>query len=152
MGPLQVQPRSHACAAMGGVCRVTNAYFLFAVDDRTQQTLHEAIKETILPGSRIITDCFPSYNVDCPICLDTITLMKQLITLRIFVDPETGTHTNTMEGMWRIAKESNKKKWGIHKSTIDSYLCEFVHRRRHHGENLFDVIWTDIVEFYNNNN
>ena len=73
---------------LGGVCRETNACFLFAVDDRTQQTLHEAIKETILPGSRIITDCFPSYNglSDLPgynYTHETLIALRILLTQRL---------------------------------------------------------------------
>ena len=85
----------------------------------------------------------------CPICLDTNTLMKRLINLRILLTQRLEHIQIQWRGCGALRRRATRR--AIHKSMIDSYLCEFVYRRRHYGEALFDVIWTDIVEFQNNN-
>ena len=37
------------------------------------------------------------------------------------------------------------KLWGVHHTMIDSYLCEFMWRRRNVGRDPFDTIIRDLV-------
>jgi hypothetical protein len=45
-----------------------------------------------------------------------------------FVDPETGTHTNKIEGLWKQAKEIFKQMNGCSRVHLNSYLNEFMFR------------------------
>lgn len=46
----------------GGVERISGKCFLVAVPDRSPDTLLDIIKEWILPGSIIISDCWKAYD------------------------------------------------------------------------------------------
>ena len=46
----------------GGVERDSHKCFLEPVEDRTAETLIQLIKDWILPGTTIISDCWKSYN------------------------------------------------------------------------------------------
>ena len=66
-----------------------------------------------------------------------------------FVDPTTGAHTQTIESMWHLAKMRNKRQCGTHRTLLESYLCEFMWRRRlQNNSNAFDCILSDIVSFF----
>ncbi|GFX55451.1 mitotic-spindle organizing protein 2A [Trichonephila clavipes] len=67
-------------------------------------------------------------------------LLKGYVHLRVnhsltFVDPETGAHTNSIEGTWSAIKK------GLHKAHVkgqfDSYLAEYMWRRSN-GHELVD--------------
>ncbi|KAK4007404.1 hypothetical protein OUZ56_012561 [Daphnia magna] len=60
------------------------------IADRSATTLLEVIKDWIIAGSTIISDCWKAY--------DKLDLN--------FKDPESGVHTNQIEGLWNLAKKS----------------------------------------------
>ena len=62
-----------------------------------------------------------------------------------FVNPVNGASTKRIKGLWDIAKMKKKKKWGIHQSMIDSYLCEFMWRHRNLNQDYFVCILRDIA-------
>ena len=129
---------------MGGVCRENNECFLYAVEDRSAATLNSITENSGRPGTIIITDEWRRYNN-----VNTIQNMNFThLTVNHsekFVNPASGACTNRVEGLWNIAKMENKKRWGLHRQTVDSYLCEFMWRRRNLHEDLFDAILRDIV-------
>ena len=130
---------------VGGVCRETNECFLYAVDNRNAETLTGVITSSIRPGSTIVTDCWRGYlNIESipNMSYTHLTVNHQ----QNFVDPTTGAHTNTVEGMWSMAKQRAKRRNGLHKSFVDSYLCEFMYRRRH--SNVFSSILQDIATLH----
>ncbi len=63
-----------------------------------------------------------------------------------FVDPRTGA-TQTVERMGNAAKSDNRRRWGVHRHMIDSYLCEFMWRMRLRDADPFDAILFDIALF-----
>uniref|UniRef100_A0A5S6QZR0 GIY-YIG domain-containing protein n=1 Tax=Trichuris muris TaxID=70415 RepID=A0A5S6QZR0_TRIMR len=66
-----------------------------------------------------------------------------------FVDRVSGAHTQTVESLWSHAKQGNKARRGTHRSKVDSYLCEFVWRRRlSRDEHPFTRILCAIAELY----
>ena len=116
----------------GGVCRETKETFLYAVEDRTANTLLQCIKECIKPGTTIMSDLWKSYDKISEIPGMNFTHYR-VNHSKNFVDPVTGAHTQTVESLWAAAKIRNKKECGTRRSLLDSYLCEFVWRRRHEG-------------------
>lgn len=132
----------------GGVCRETRECFLVAVPDRTAQTLLAVIRQHIHPNTTILSDEWKAYrgiqNMGMNMVHSTVNHTYN------FVDPVTGTHTQTIESTWNRAKERNKRHCGTHRAMLDSYLCEFMWRRRVHvrGNDVFDAILNDIVAFW----
>lgn len=85
----------------GGVCRQTRQCFMVPVNQRDSQTLLNVIKEKILPGTTIISDCWRAYN-----CLKEEGYQHLQVNHSIhFVDPHNpNVHTNTIERLWGEAK------------------------------------------------
>lgn len=133
----------------GGICRETGDCFLFTVPDRSAATLIPIITQSILPGTNIESDEWRAYD-------GIATIPGQNYTHRTvnhsqhFVDPNTGANTQKIERTWRAAKERNKRQNGTHRQMIDSYLCEFMWRKRASNNNadVFDSILNDIVTFW----
>lgn len=75
---------------------------LIPVPDRKAETLLAIIQRYVHPGSNINTDCFKSYNNLHLLFASHNTVNHSLF----FVDPETGIHTNTIEGNWKGVKEN----------------------------------------------
>lgn len=70
----------------GGYERETKKIFIVPVEDRTEQTLLECIKEWILPGTTIVSDCWKSYN-----CLNNEDFQHLTVNHSYnSVDPDTG--------------------------------------------------------------
>ena len=70
-----------------------------------------------------------------------------------FKCPITGEHTNTIEGLWGLAKQKSKSMKGINKKYLQDYLDEFSFRRIFAnspitlmGEMLFAIgkYWKDV--------
>jgi transposase-like protein len=131
----------------GGICRETHDCFLYAVADRTESTLLPIIAESIRPGTTIISDCWAAYNNISNIPDRSYTHLT-VNHSRNFVDPTTGACTNMVESLWGKAKYRNKRHWGTHKTMVDSYLCEFMWRKRYAGTDPHAAILRDIVEAY----
>ena len=85
---------------VGGYCRTTGECFLVECTDnkRNHHTLLRLIKQHVAPETIILTDKWKGYNA--------LRHHPHLVVnhSRGFVDPVTGVHTNTCEGMWFHAK------------------------------------------------
>ena len=132
----------------GGKCRETRDCFMYAVPDRSAETLLTTIQECILPGTTIISDKWRAYS-------GIESLSQNYKHLQVnhsenFKDPETGAHTNTI--LWGKAKMRNKRECGTARSLIDSYMCEFLWRQRNKNKDLVMQLYKDIVDFYPLNN
>ncbi|CAI6358935.1 unnamed protein product [Macrosiphum euphorbiae] len=114
--------RGHAVEGQwvfGGVERGTNKCFLVPVEKRDKTTLLNIIKEWILPGTTIISDCWKAYD-----CLNDEGYVHFKVNHSInFKDPETQQHTNTIEGLWRHAKFS-LPQYHRKKDFIGGYLAK----------------------------
>ena len=70
----------------GGYERESKKIFIVPVEDRTETTLLACIKEWILPGTTIVSDCWKSYN-----CLSNEGFQHLTVNHSYnFVDPESG--------------------------------------------------------------
>ncbi|ETP14255.1 hypothetical protein F441_10796 [Phytophthora nicotianae CJ01A1] len=83
-------------------------------DKRTKDTLLPIIKQFIKPRTKIMSDMFATYLVNHSLN---------------FVDPITGTHTSTIEGLWETRiKRHIKSMRGMTKKRLDEYLDEYLWR------------------------
>lgn len=115
----------------GGVERGSKRCFFEVVPDRTKETLLNLIKQNILPGTTIISDCWKSYE-----CLSENDFKHlQVNHTKTFKDPATGAHTNKIEGMWSVIKREFRKKSHRQSATTEaifnSYFAEFMWRWRY---------------------
>jgi len=112
----------------GGVERGSRRAFLVPVGSRSRESLLQVIQKWILPGTTVISDCWRAYD-----CLsdEGYSHLKVNHSLH-FKDPESGAHTNGIEGTWGAAKRGISRSKV--KSQLDLYLGEYVWRRRHNND------------------
>jgi hypothetical protein len=134
----------------GGICRETKQAFIVAVPDRSESTLLPIIYQRISPGtivtpSIIISDRWRAYNN-----IGNDERYKHLTVnhSQNFVDPETGAHTQTIERMWGLVKEGNKRRRGTDRNFINSYMAEYLWHSSLDGRDPFDEILRTIAEFH----
>jgi transposase-like protein len=118
----------------GGIERTQERrVFAMVVPNRTAETLLEAIRENIHPESIILSDMWRGYaRIE-----EELDIEHQVVNhSRNFVDPVTGVHTNTIEGMWngfKIAIPIRNRTAGF----LDECLAEVIWRRNN-KDNLWD--------------
>lgn len=110
---------------LGGVCRSTGHCFLIPCpgNRRTAAVLLPLIQSNVLPGSIIHTDQWAAYN---QLTFTTTGFTHLTVNHSVnFVDPLTGCHTNTQEGMWHHVKRrmENHQK-------LENVFIDFMFRRR----------------------
>lgn len=128
----------------GGICRETNECFMYLVPDRSANTLLPIIRDSIRPGTTIMSDLWASYGGIRAMGFQHLTVNHSLN----FVDPITGAHTQKIESNWNKAKARHRKHFGTARGMIDGYMCEYMWRKRNIGNNLFDQILVDITLYW----
>lgn len=109
----------------GGLERQTGICFMVPVEKRDSATLLPIIKEWILPGTTIMSDCWKSYN-----CLQEEGYQHLTVNHSItFVDPESGACTNRIEASWGGAKRTIESS-GRRKSFYNGYLALYTFRKK----------------------
>ena len=114
---------------LGGICRETGECFMRVVSNRSKETLQKYIRMYVKPGSVIITDCWAAYK-DIKEMVDNDGNDLDYVHYTVnhsstYVDPVTGAHTNTVEGMWAHVKRCCPKL-GLRANFLDGYLCRFI--------------------------
>ncbi len=108
---------------LGGVQPSTGQCFLLPCpnNQRGADVLLPLIQRWVLPGSIIHTDEWGAYNqlTRLGYTHDSVNHSLQ------FVDPATGVHTNTQEGLWH-----HLKKQCDGSRALDDILFDFMFRRR----------------------
>jgi hypothetical protein len=89
----------------------------------------------------IYSDCWKAYDCLEDHCYKHMSVKHSLH----FKDPETGVHTNTVEGMWNQVRRT-LPKFGTKKEYYRAYLEEFVIRNRLRKEDFFDYFIDHIHE------
>ena len=131
----------------GAIERNSGKCCLVEVPDRRRETLEPIIQRWILPGSRIISDGWRSYNELHALNLG-IYQHDVIIHEQNFVDhddPE--VHTENIENTWQRAKRKLKAQYGTSRELFPSYLSEFLWRNKF-KENTFGHLINTIREFY----
>ena len=102
----------------GAIERGSQKVLLFRVPDRTRETLvHCLITTFIRPGTVIYSDQFTPY-----IPLNQLGYIHLSVNhSKNFVDPDSGAHTNTMEGLWALVKRKLKSMCGTLYEHVPSY-------------------------------
>ena len=110
----------------GGICRNTRSCFVVPVQNRNRDTLLTIIKDRILPGTTIISDCWKAYD-----CLESEGFKHLTVNHSYnFVDPDTGAHTNTIERQWREIKRK-VPVFGRKKAHYVGYLATALFKMKH---------------------
>ncbi|XP_072178997.1 uncharacterized protein [Diadema setosum] len=99
--------------------------FMVRVADRTADTLIPLIREYIRPGTKILSDCWRPYDR-----LQSEGFTHETVNHSIEFVSETGAHTQTIESTWRAVKCTLPGSGG-RADMLDSYLAEFIFRRRY---------------------
>lgn len=117
------------------------------VPNRKAKTLLEIIYDRVETGTTIISDSWSSYS--------KIKEFKSLNHLTVnhsynFIDPNTGAHTNKIEGLWRQAKEKFKQMNGCARVHLKSYIDEFMWREINTNNRIdaFEKILYEIAKYY----
>ncbi|ETP36925.1 hypothetical protein F442_15225 [Phytophthora nicotianae P10297] len=125
---------------LGGVDITTGRWFGRVVyDKRTKATLLPIIKKFIRPRTRIHSDMFASYVAERGSQVHTLANNRTLVSMHYehswvnhtlhFVDPVSGTRTNTIEGLWEMhIKRHIKEMSGCSKNYPDGYIDEYMWR------------------------
>ena len=101
----------------GGLCRETKACFLVPVERRDKETLLPIIRAQILPGTRVMSDLWRSYDCLKDEGYEHLTVNHSLN----FVDPDTGAHTQGIENTWWGVKRSYPRT-GTSKELLERYV------------------------------
>jgi hypothetical protein len=111
----------------GGVERTEERrMFAEGVPNRTAVTLLEVLERSVHPGSMIHSDCWAAYNgIERLLSMTHRTVNHS----RHFTDPDTGVHTNTVEGTWNGIKYHLKTRSRA-RDGLQSHLMEFCWRRQ----------------------
>ena len=92
--------------------------FFVHVEDRSKFTLSGMIEKYIKPQTTIISDCWSSYQLLEKAGFEHLTVNHTIE----FKNPETGAHTNNIEGTWFHLKRSLPRH-GTNKSLLAGYFA-----------------------------
>ncbi|XP_071652821.1 uncharacterized protein [Temnothorax longispinosus] len=127
----------------GGYERESKKIFIVPVEDRTEKTLLACIKEWIMPGTTIVSDCWKSYN-----CLNNEGFQHLTVNHTYnFVDPDTGAHTQHIERVWREVR-ANIPKYGTRSHHVEGYLFEFLFKHAHPRAERIKIFFDVIAQMY----
>lgn len=121
---------------LGMIERISGRCLMVRVPDRSSNTLIPIIEQFILPGSTIITDCWPSYN--------QLGVNEMFTHLSVnhslnFISPEDSEiNTQKIENCWMLVKKKIKKMHGTHSNFLDGYLIEFCFRKQFSKKKVFN--------------
>lgn len=122
---------------------VERKIFVKRVKDSTAETLLAVISSHVFSGSLVYTDMFKSYvNMTESLQLVHFTVNHS----KTFKDPDTGVHTNTVEGTNCAIKRFIPVRSRF-VNEIDSHLGEFIWRRKH-NVNLWDSFMATIRDVH----
>ncbi|GFV88256.1 mitotic-spindle organizing protein 2A [Trichonephila clavipes] len=100
-------------------------FFFELLNDGRKEELLCAIKEWVLPESTIVSDCWKAYK-----CLSDEGFKHLEVNHSVcFKDPDTGAHTNPIEGTWSAIKRFLRNHTSHAEGMFDYYLAEYLWRR-----------------------
>ena len=128
----------------GAICRNTRSCFVVPVQNRNRDTLLSIIKDRILPGTTIISDCWKAYSALESEGFKHLTINHSYN----FVDPDTGAHTNIIERQWRELKRK-VPLFGRRKRYFVGYLATAMFKLRFaEVKKRFHVFMNEAAKLY----
>ena len=109
----------------GGICCETKEAFAIVVPERTAPTLLKEIPNHITLGSIIHSDSWSSYSKIEEIDGKNYTHFW-VNHSKNFINPENGSHTQSVERMWRDLKVKKTSSCGISSNDADGYVLEYI--------------------------
>ena len=106
--------------------------YFTAVERRDAATLLPIIDRCLLPGSEIHTDDWGAYRRVAR--LRNVGAHQVVVHARHFVDPRTGVHTQEVESCWSQLKLGQKKRRGLRRADLQSYLDKRMWRQWRGGD------------------
>jgi ISXO2-like transposase domain len=116
---------------IGGVERaVERRVFAEIVEKRDAATLVDVVRRRVAPGSIVHSDLWKAYKaIPSAAHLEHRTVNHS----RHFVDPDTGVHTNTIEGTWHGMKVGIPERVR-HSGKVENHISEFIWRRQNESD------------------
>ena len=93
----------------------------------------------------VLSDEWSSYNQLTAITGNTHLAVNHSLH---FVDPTTGAHTQSVEGMWSCCKRMMREGKVMNSALFETYLAEFMWRKRFGGPIAFENILKHIAQHY----
>jgi transposase-like protein len=132
----------------GGICRETRQVFMMQVRNRQADTLLPIINSHVLPGSRIISDGFASYNS----LTERYDYFSHSVVIhdQFFIHPgDNDIHTQSVESMWNDFKSYIKRMRGTRHSLFKSYVAQYVWQRNFvKNDDVLSCLFLCIAMYY----
>lgn len=97
------------------------------VDRRNTATLLPIIQRCLLPGTEVHSDDWAAYRRLQ--LLPNVNRHRVVVHAHNFVDPQTGVHTQEVESAWSQLKLGQKRRKGLRRGDLQSYLDERMWRQ-----------------------
>ena len=124
----------------GAVDCDTNRLAVELCEDRSKATLQAMIEGMAAPGATIWSDSWRGYAG-----LEDAGFSHGVVNHRLnYRDPETGVHTNRIEGNWGAIKQYLRQHRATHRNRTEAYVHEYCFRRN--VVDSFYTCWCRIIE------
>lgn len=129
---------------LGGIQRGSKKCFLKPIADRTRETFFRVIKEKILPGTTIISDCFSSYDT-----LSSEGFQHFIVNYNMnFVDAkDCSPDTKNRERLWRDVRGAIPRN-GRKSKHFAGYLAEYMFRRAYRSKEILHHFFVEAGKLY----
>ena len=122
----------------GAIDTVSKKVAIFQVANRTKRELTRYIEQYVAPRSVLHTDMWGGY-------FSLSQHPNQYVHRTVnhsenFVDPDTGVHTQMIEGFWGNAKDLIKSMHGVHSNQMAAMLDEITWRWNNKERDTFDAL------------
>ena len=97
------------------------------VDRRNAATLLPIIQRYVLPGTEVHSDDWAAYRRLQ--LFPNVNRHRVVVHAHNFVDPRTGVHTQEVESAWSQLKLGQKRRKGLRRGDLQSYLDERMWRQ-----------------------
>lgn len=114
------------------------------VDSRDASTLIPIIQSHVHPGTTIKTDCWAAYNGLKNLGYDHRTVNHSIN----FVNPDDGTDTQRIEGLWSVLKFKLRRYNGLNGALFKDKLCEAIWFYYTPPANRFYSFWNMVSSKY----
>ena len=113
-------------------CDYNPARGYFPVVDRNAATVLPIIQRCIRPGTEVHSDDWGAYRRVS--ALPNVSSHRVIVCRHNFVDPRAGVHTQEAESAWSQLKLSQKRRKGLMRNDLHSYLDERMWRQWRVGD------------------